>query len=190
MTPCSSGNSPTMPVERSALASSAARTALAASAPGTCGAIVVDQPHHAPDLVEHAAELGVEHALGELGHARGERHLAVLVPEETRVGQPRAQHALVAGDDRLAAIRGLHVGDDQEVRREPPVTVEAGKIFLVRAHRGGQHLWRQIHEIADRCGPSAPPAIRRGRVTSSSSAGIVLHRARRARLRHARDRRR
>ena len=40
--------------------------------------------------------------------------LQIGLVEELRVGQPRADHALVAGDDRLAAVLGLGVGDQDE----------------------------------------------------------------------------
>ena len=36
-----------------------------------------------------------------------------------RIGEPRAQHALVAGDDRRAAVIRLDVRDEREARRQP-----------------------------------------------------------------------
>ena len=88
----------------------------------------------------------MEHDVAEPGRARGERLLAVLVPEETGVRQARAQDPLVAGRDRLALVGALHVGDHQEAWREVAVLVGERQVFLVRAHRGGQHLGRQVHE--------------------------------------------
>ena len=88
----------------------------------------------------------MEHALRQLGQAQGERRLAVLIPEESRIGEPRLQHALVAGDDHLAAVARRHVGNEEETGRKNPLGVAAGEIFLVRPHRCGQHLGRQIHE--------------------------------------------
>ena len=100
------------------------------------------EPAH---LVAERAELGVEHHAVQPRHAAGERRLAVLVPEELRIPQPGAQHALVARDDR-AGVLGAKIGDDHEARREPALRVLERQIFLVLAHRGDQHLLRQIHE--------------------------------------------
>ncbi len=80
-----------------------------------------DQRLDALHLVEHAAELRVEDPLAELLDAALQPRLAVLVPEELGVGQTRPQHALVAGDDRRAAIGRQVVGDDEEFRRQRAV---------------------------------------------------------------------
>ena len=100
----------------------------------------------AVDLLEHRTELGVEDALRQRRHAVLELRLAVEVPEELRVRQARAQHALVAGDDGGTAVVGQHVGDDDEARCQRARLGQHREIFLVRAHRGGQHLGRQVHE--------------------------------------------
>ena len=135
MTPCSSGNSPTMPVTRSALASRAARSAW--SGVGALDDAFLDQParqlRDPLDLVGDGAELLVEHDPLELLRLLLERHLQVLLPEEARVGQPRGEHAPVALDDRLAAVVGVDVGDADEVRRERPSPSRMTKYFwLVR----------------------------------------------------------
>ena len=90
----------------------------------------------------HGAELGVEDALLQLRHAGGQFYFPILVPEESRVGQSRAQHAFIAGDNRLAAIRRDHVGNDEEMRRQLAALIQSREIFLMRAHRRGQHLRR------------------------------------------------
>ena len=72
--------------------------------------------------------------------------LPVLVPEEPGVGKARAQHALVAGDDGLAAVRRLDVRDGDEAGGELAVRLQGREIFLVGAHRRGQHLRRHLHE--------------------------------------------
>ena len=72
--------------------------------------------------------------------------LAVLIPEENRVRQARPQHALVARDNRGAAIAGFHVGDNDKPRAQLAMRILDREIFLVRPHRGHQHLGRQIHE--------------------------------------------
>ncbi len=101
----------------------------------------------AVDLVADRAQLGVEDDVIELGHPALQRLLAILVPEMLGVGQARAQHPLIAGDDRRAAIVGHHIGDEGELRRQRSIGLLEGKIFLVAAHRRGQYLGRQGHEI-------------------------------------------
>ena len=81
-------------------------------------------------------------------HARRQRLLAVLVPEEARIGKARAQHALVAGDDGLgarAARRGFHVGGQQEAVGQTAVRLLRREVLLMTAHRGREHLRRQVH---------------------------------------------
>ena len=87
----------------------------------------------------------MEHHAIEPRHAAGERRLAVLIKEEFRVPEPGAQHALVAGDDRRIVL-GAKIGHDHEARREPALAILERQIFLVLAHRGDQHLLRQVHE--------------------------------------------
>ena len=65
------------------------------------------------------AKLFVEHDLLELRQSRLKRHFKIAVPEEFGVGKPRADHALIAGDDRLAAVGGRHVGNENEPVGEP-----------------------------------------------------------------------
>ena len=77
------------------------------------------EPLHPLDLVVNAAELVVIDALFQRLDPVFEPDLAVLVPEEAGVGEPGAQHALVAGDDGLAAVFGQIVGDEQKMWRRP-----------------------------------------------------------------------
>ena len=53
--------------------------------------------------------------------------LAVGVPEEFGVGQAGPQHPLVAGDDGLAAIGGLHIGDHQEAVGQAAIGLRAAR---------------------------------------------------------------
>ncbi len=96
------------------------------------------------------AELVVEDDLAQLRHAVLEHHLAVLVPEELGVGEPRADHALIAGDDRRAAILGLEIGDHDEAVGEVVAAPER-EAFLMRLHRGCEHLGRHVHEALVEC---------------------------------------
>ncbi|MNC91797.1 hypothetical protein D3C83_81150 [compost metagenome] len=58
-----------------------------------------------------AAKFFVKDNLLKLRHPLFERHLAVLVEEELGVGQPGGDHPLIAGDDGLAAVLSLEIGD-------------------------------------------------------------------------------
>ena len=67
--------------------------------------------------------------------------LQVGVVEELGVGQPRADDALVAGDDRLAAVARLHIGDQDELVGElGGLRIAQHEAFLVVADGGADHL--------------------------------------------------
>ena len=63
----------------------------------------------ARDALGLRAELFVEHDLLEFRQPVFQPRLQIGLVEELRVRQPRADDALVAGDDRLAAVAGLDV---------------------------------------------------------------------------------
>src|SRR5262245_61028041 len=107
MIPWSSGNSPTMPVTRSALARHAASPA--ADDRGNRRRQFLDPAHP----LALAAKLGMEGDVVELRQEFLKRRPPVLVPKEPRIGKPRRNHAVIAGDDSLAAIPGDHVGDEK-----------------------------------------------------------------------------
>ena len=98
-------------------------------------------------FVGHAAQTGVVQPFGQFGQAGLQAMLAVGVPEEFGVRQTGPQHPFITGDDGLAAVGGLHVGDHQEAVGQPAVVLQQRKIFLMRAHRGDQHLVRHRHEL-------------------------------------------
>ena len=147
MMPCSSGNSPTMPVTRSALQSRAACVDLRG----------VGARHELGDLAGELAMRSTRSAWvpslawKTMSFSAGSRsssaQLAVLVPEELGVAQPRAQHALVAVDDGLAAVARHDVGDDDEAVGELAVLRGRREIALVRPHGDDQHLGRHVHEL-------------------------------------------
>ena len=99
---------------RSALASRAARSAFSGSAP-TMRRELARQRRDALDALALRAELLVEHDRSQAS-AGGLRACIFRsrLPEEVRVGQARADDALIAGDDRLAAVARLDVGDEDE----------------------------------------------------------------------------
>ena len=78
-----------------------------------CGAMLRARRAAASTRSRLRAELVVIDDARQLRHARVEPLLAVLVEEELGVGEPRAQHALVAVDDRRRVAR-LEVADDAE----------------------------------------------------------------------------
>ena len=80
------------------------------------------------------------------GTRLGERPLAILVPEELGVPQARAQHALVACDDRPAIVLGRQIGDRDEARRQATVRVLERQVLLMMAHRRDQDFLGQRHE--------------------------------------------
>ncbi len=90
--------------------------------------------------------------------------LQIRLVEELRVRQPRADHALAAGDDRLAAVARLDVGDHDELVGElAGLGIAQHEAFLVVADGGADHLRRDFAGTPRRTSPSAPPAIRPGR---------------------------
>ncbi len=60
------------------------------------------------------AELFVKDDGVELRQTVFELRLEIGLVEEFRVGQPRGDDALIAGDDRRAAVAGLDIGDEDE----------------------------------------------------------------------------
>ncbi len=150
-----------MSVSRSALASSAARSASAASAPMRSATQRRDAPH-APDAIALAAELAVVDDLVERRNARLERALPVLVEEELRVGQARPDDALVAFDDARRVGR-RDVADDEEAVGEPAVRLEQRKVLLVRLHRQDQAFRRHGEELrVELAGEHVRPLDQRG----------------------------
>ena len=93
-----------------------------------------------------AAELLVEGDVLQMHHAVFERDLAILVEEELGVGEPRADHPLIAFGDLLAAVLGFEIGDEDEVVRER-VAFRQRETFLMRLHGGRQHLGRHGQEV-------------------------------------------
>ncbi len=83
----------------------------------------------------------------QLGDALAQRTLLVGLPEEARVVEAGAQHALVAVADDARRI-ALGVEHGQKMRRQPAARVLHREIFLVVAHHGDQHFFRQLEEFA------------------------------------------
>ena len=127
--------------------SRAARSAFATSAP-TSGASSAGELLDALDALGLRAELLVEHDVLELRQPVFEPRLQVRLVEELRIRQPRADDALVAGDDGLAAVLGLDVGDEQELVDELGMRgVAHDEAFLVVADGGADHFFRDVQEL-------------------------------------------
>ena len=147
--PCSSVNSRTMPVTRSAFArrpASARVRDLAAARRSASRAMPAGQSLEPQRLQAVAAETLVEQQRAEPIEARLERRLAIGLPEELRVAQPRRQHALGVDGDR-ARVVGLDVGDREERRQQPPRIVGDREVVLVMDHRRRQHFLGQVEEL-------------------------------------------
>ena len=93
---------------------------------------------------ECAKTLFVHHAVERRG-AVDQRALAVGVPEIAGVGQPRAQHALVAGAHALR-LGAVEIGDGDEVRQQLAVGIQHMEVLLVVAHGGDQHRRRHFQK--------------------------------------------
>ena len=77
-----------------------------------------------------------------------QRQLAILVPEERGIGQPREDHALVALAHlfRIAALQVAVVMKQRHQRARAPHR----EIALMILQGGDQHLLGQAQEFADR----------------------------------------
>ncbi len=87
----------------------------------------------------------MEDDLLQLRHAVFEHHFTVVIEEEFGVGEPRPDHPLIAGDDGLAAVLGLEIGDQDEAVGEV-LSAAKREAFLVRLHRRGEHLRRNLEK--------------------------------------------
>ena len=117
------------------------------------------QPLDARDALGLRAELLVKHDVLELRQPILEPRLQIGLVEELRVRQPRPDDALVAGDDRLAAVRRLDVGDQDELVDELPRSADRA----ARSISGCCGWW---------CGsPRAGSRGTRGRTTPISTTG-------------------
>ncbi len=94
-------------------------------------------------LVLKGAELDVEDDGGKPFVPVGELCLHVLVEEEARVGEARAEHLLVSPYDVRVIFRG-RVGEEYEVRQEPSRGIFDGNVPLVALHDVDEDLLGNI----------------------------------------------
>ena len=146
MTPCSSGNSPTMPVTRSALREQ--RRPLRQRAVGARRAARSSrQPREAPHPLALAAELGVERDLRR-APARGSRAACLRSRSQKcrasakRARSTRSLPATIAAPPSSASMLATKTKQWRQ-RARPRAERE---IALVHPHRDLQHLGRQVHE--------------------------------------------
>jgi hypothetical protein len=89
------------------------------------------------------AELLVKDDVVEFRQPVFQPRLEIGLVEELGIGQPRADDALVAGDDLLAAVLGLDIGDQDELAGEPRgLGIAQHEAFLVVADGGADDLGR------------------------------------------------
>ena len=82
----------------------------------------------------------------QIGDAVGQLLLLVGLPEEARVVEAGAQHALIAAADEALGI-GVDVHHRDELRRELAVGVFHREILLVVAHHRDQDFFGQFEEL-------------------------------------------
>jgi hypothetical protein len=126
--PCSSGNSPTMSVNKSVLASNAAfrafRPEVALQGHAQSRAMERTRSTRSPCV----PKLVVIHNLGKPLNAGSQCLLAILVKEELGIGQARAHHALVTAITALASA-GLMLLTTRNLLVNLPAPSSSGKYF-------------------------------------------------------------
>ena len=100
----------------------------------------------AVDLVRDRSQFLMEGDALQLLCVIGKASLAVLFPEEARVGETGGEHLAVARDDRRAAILRFDVRGADEGGSELPCGVAQHEIFLVDAQGELDHLRRHFEE--------------------------------------------
>ena len=133
----------------------------ASGLPSTSPAIHAGQLLDALGLVAIAAQLLVkEHRVQPL-EPRLERRLAIALPEEPRIAQPRGDHALGVLRDQPLVLR-LGVDDGEERFLQLAAIRHHREIVLMVHQRGREHLLRQREERRDRRSRRRHPGTRRG----------------------------
>ena len=90
------------------------------------------------------------------------------------IGEARAQHAFVAGDDRRAAVLGLDIGDEGEPGGGVAIGGAQREVALVDAHGDLHDLRRQVHVfVGDAPEQGDRPFHQAGDLVEQ--AGIVHH---------------
>ena len=95
------------------------------------------------DALQHRTDLVVIDNATKLLDTRSECRLAVLIEEETRIGQPRPHDARVTGND-VDRIVHLHVRNDEEFVEQLARRIEQREIFLVLLHGQDQAFLRHF----------------------------------------------
>src|SRR5882762_4786426 len=99
------------------------------------------KPLDASDPLALRAELFVKHDLVKFRQPVFQLRLQIGLVEKLRIAQPRADHALVAGDDGLAAIRGFDVGSEDEFVDEfSRLGIADHETLLVISYRRADHF--------------------------------------------------
>ena len=81
-----------------------------------------------------------------------QRAAQVVPPEKFGVGQPRADHALIAGDDSLAAVFSLKVRNENEaIGKFSRLAIAQRKALLMHFHGCHQDFFRHFEETLVEC---------------------------------------
>jgi len=106
------------------------------------------KPLDALDARTLRTQLLVEHDVVELRQPVLKLRLEVRLVEELCIRQPGADHALVAGDDGLAAVGGFDIrGQDELVGEIALLGIADHKTLLVVADGGTDHLVGDLEEV-------------------------------------------
>ena len=119
---------------------------------GCAGGVAADargdkagQGRDALRLVEHRAQLRLEHHIGQALVEAFQAVLLVLLEEELGVGQAWTHDFLVAGND-LRRVFAFYVGHGDKARQQFAVAIEQAEVLLVVLHGGDQRFLRHFEE--------------------------------------------
>ena len=89
----------------------------------------------------------MKHQRIQLWNTAFEARLTVQVPEIARIIEASGQHAGIAQRDFLAAVGCLHIGHDDEVRREAAgLRIADDEIFLIDPQGQANDFRRQVQK--------------------------------------------
>jgi hypothetical protein len=97
---------------------------------------LIGEPLDAFDALPLRAELLVKNDVLEFRQPVLQPRLEIGLVEELGVGEPRADDPLVAGDDRLATVLRLDIGDENKFVSESALVLRDGALRLLRMRRG------------------------------------------------------
>ena len=97
-------------------------------------------------LVGHGAQLLLEYHIGQPFSVLGQGAFAIVVVEESGIGQAWADNLLVAVD-HLLGILGLDIADGNKARHQLAVSIQHREVFLVLFHSTDQGFLGYAKEV-------------------------------------------